>query len=275
MRLLRAPFPDDALSRAGLIVLACVLGFGALGWASDLLGDPARLGGPPLRPPSASDPMGADHLGRSMLARTAAGVRQSILLSATAVLIAMTAGVLLGMLAGYFRGWVDELVCRTADTLYAFPAVVTAILIGAMIRPGGPSAIAAVALVTLPIVVRMVRAATLGIAVAPYVTQARIMGASAPRILATHVLPNLLGVVAVQAAYSCSFGMIVESGISFLGLGVQPPAASLGSLIYEGRPYLAVAPWLVFFPGAVLVAAILSLNLVGDGLRRALDVEPV
>jgi peptide/nickel transport system permease protein len=190
-------------------------------------------------------------------------------------MISIVVGTLLGMIAGSSRGIVDEIVCRAADVMYSFPAIVVAILISALIRPGSSSAIAAVVLVTLPIIVRMVRAATLQVAGRSYVIQARIMGAGAGRILAQHVFPNILGVIVVQAAYSISFGMIIESGISFLGLGVQPPNASLGSLVYEGRPYLAIAPWLVLFPGTVLMLTILSINLVGDGIRRVVDIEAV
>jgi peptide/nickel transport system permease protein len=265
---MRLPFSKDPLAQAGAITLLLLLAVGILGAATGLFGSPSRLGGTALHPPSLNMPFGTDNLGRSVFARTVAGIKQSILLSAIAVLIAVVAGAALGMCAGYFRGLVDEAVGRLADALFSFPAVVLAILISAIFRPGPWSAIAAVALVTLPIVTRVVRAATLNVAHRDFVTQARIAGSSHVRTLLVHILPNVGGAIAVQTAYSVSFGMIIESGISFVGLGVQPPNASLGSLLLEGRPYLAVAPWLALIPGAVLAVTILSVNFVGDGLRR-------
>ena len=265
---MRLPFGNDPLARAGAIMLLLLLAVGIVGAATNLFGNPSRLGGSPLRPPSFSLPFGTDNLGRSAFARTVAGIKQSILLSTVAVLIAVVVGAALGMCAGYFRGSIDEVVGRLADALFSFPAIVLAILISAIFRPGAWSAIAAVALVTLPIVTRIVRAATLTVAHRDFIIQARIAGSSDGRTLLVHILPNVAGAIAVQTAYSVSFGMIIESGISFIGLGVQPPDASLGSLLLEGRPYLATAPWLALFPGAVLAATILSINLVGDGLRR-------
>jgi peptide/nickel transport system permease protein len=166
---------------------------------------------------------------------------------------------------------IDEVIARAADALFSFPAIILAILISAIFRPGAPSAIAAVVLVTLPIIIRVVRAASLLISGRDYVVQAQIAGGSALHILLTHILPNITAAIIVQAAYSISFGMIVESGVSFLGLGVQPPETSLGSLLLEGRPYLSVAPWLVLIPSVVLAFTILSINLVGDGLRASFD----
>jgi len=165
----------------------------------------------------------------------------------------------------------DEIVPRLADLMFSFPAILLAIMISAILKPGTPSAIAAIVIETLPVMIRVVRAATLAVAEQDFVIQARIAGAGLGRILALHLLPNVATVIVVQAAYSISFGMIIESGISFLGLGVQPPEASLGSLLHDGRVYLSIAPWLVFVPGLVLAITILSVNLVGDGLRRTID----
>jgi len=275
MRRIALPFPGDPLSRLGAVLLLLILGAGLLGMLTDVFGDPTAFVAAPLQPPGSAGWLGSDTLGRSVLARTAAGVQQSVLLATSAVLLSIAIGTSLGMIAGYFGGFVDEAIGRLADTLYSFPAIVMAILISALVRPGGSSAIAAVVLVTLPIIIRMVRAATLDVAVREYVIQSRIMGASSFHILVFHFLPGILGGVVVQAAYSISFGMIIESGISFLGLGVQPPNASLGSLVHEGRPYMTVAPWLVFAPGTVLLLTILAMNLVGDGLRRLVDYEVV
>jgi peptide/nickel transport system permease protein len=268
---MRVPFPSDSLSQIGAVLLILLILTGLVGWASNVFGSPTALGGTALSAPGIGHPLGTDQLGRSVLARTVAGIHQTILLATAAVLIAAAIGSLLGMLAGYSRGAVDEIVSRCADALFSFPAIVLAIMISAIFQPGSASAIAAVIIVTLPVMVRVVRAATLAVAEQDFVIQARIAESSLGRILSMHIFPNVAGTIIVQMAYSISFGMIIESGVSFLGLGVQPPGASLGSLLHEGRVYLSVAPWLVFFPGAVLALTILSVNLVGDGLREVID----
>ncbi|MFO1147528.1 MAG: ABC transporter permease [Alsobacter sp.] len=269
--MIRLPFAGDTLSRLGALVLFVLILCGALGMATDLFGKPTALAGPALRPPSLALPLGSDNLGRSVLARTVAGIGQSVVLASSAVLIAMAGGALLGMCAGYFRGLADDIIGRLADAMFAFPAVIVAILVSALFGAGAWSAIMSVVLVTLPVAIRVVRAETLVLAGRNYVVQSRIAGAGPLHILGTHIAPNLTGALIVQAAYSISFGMIIESGVSFLGLGVQPPDASLGSLILEGRPYLQAAPWLVFAPGTALALTILSINFVGDGLRASFD----
>jgi peptide/nickel transport system permease protein len=268
---MRLPFEADPLSRIGAVLLLLLIVTSLIGSATHVFGSPTALGGAPLSAPALGYPLGTDHLGRSVLARTVAGIDQTIVLAAAAVLIAAVIGSLFGMLAGHLKGAADEIISRGADALFSFPAIVLAIMISAIFQPGGTSAIAAVVIVTLPVMVRVVRAATLTVTEQDFVIQARIVEAGLGRILATHIFPNVLGTIVVQMAYSISFGMIIESGVSFLGLGVQPPGASLGSLLYEGRVYLSIAPWLVFVPGCVLALTILSVNLVGDGLRQAID----
>lgn len=268
---LRMPFQGDPLAQAGMVTLVALLALSMLGSFTQVFGSPTALGAPALSAPGPGHALGTDQLGRSLLPRIVAGIRVTILLSSFAVLIAATIGSLLGMLAGYLKGAADEIVPRFADLMFSFPAILLAIMISAILKPGTPSAIAAIVVVTLPVMIRIVRAATLTVAEQDFVIQARIAGAGLGRVLAFHLLPNVAGVIVVQAAYSISFGMIIESGISFLGLGVQPPGASLGSLLHDGRVYLAVAPWLVFAPGVVLSATILSVNLIGDGLRRSID----
>ncbi len=268
---MKVPFRGDLLSQFGASLLVILILVGVAGSFSNIFGSPTALDGAPLLAPGVGHPFGTDPLGRSVLARTISGIHQTIFLSTAAVLIAAAIGSLFGMLAGYMKGAVDEILSRCADVLFSFPAIILAILISAILQPGSPSAIAAVVIVTLPIMIRVVRAATLGVAEQDFVVMAKIAEAGDGRILAVHIFPNVLGTIIVQMAYSISFGMIVESGVSFLGLGVQPPGASLGSLLHEGRVYLSVAPWLVFVPGLVLALTILSVNLVGDGLRQAVD----
>jgi peptide/nickel transport system permease protein len=268
---IRIPFHGDPLAQAGTIALVVLVGFSILGLTTNIFGSPTTLGGPALSVPGPGHALGTDQLGRSLMPRVVAGIHVTILLSAFAVMIAATIGSLLGLLSGYFKGLMDEIVPRLADLMFSFPAILLAIMISAILKPGTPSAIAAIVIVTLPVMIRVVRAATLTVAEQDFVIQARIAGAGLGRILALHLLPNVASVIIVQAAYSISFGMIIESGISFLGLGVQPPEASLGSLLHDSRVYLSVAPWLVFVPGIVLAITILSVNLVGDGLRRTID----
>jgi peptide/nickel transport system permease protein len=210
-----------------------------------------------------------------MLPRVIEGIGTTFVLSTGAVLITIVVGVIVGMLAAYRGGFSDELVVRLADILFSFPAVLLAILVAAIRGPGVSSAMAAVVLVTLPLMVRVVRSATRTVAGRDFVVSAEIGGTSTSRIVVTQLLPNISGPVVVQATYAISVAMLVESAVSFLGLGVQPPSASLGSLMQEGSFYLTVAPWLTAFPGVVLAVTILSVNLLCDGLRDHFEPRPV
>ena len=167
------------------------------------------------------------------------------------------------------------MIARGADVLFAFLALLLALLLGllvaAVLGPGDMSAVAVIAVATLPLFIRVVRAVTLGLAGRGFVTAAEVAGAAPWRVMLVHLLPNILGVVVVQLTCALSIGMIIESTLSFLGLGVQPPAASLGSLMQQGSVYLTIAPWLVLSSGAVLSAAIMSVNLLGDAIRDALE----
>jgi peptide/nickel transport system permease protein len=179
------------------------------------------------------------------------------------------------MVAAFYGGLVGELIARLADVLFAFPAILLALLVVAIMGPGQDGAVVAIALITLPMMVRVVRAASLRVVGRDFVVAARVGGTRAGRILFVHLLPNVAGAAIVQATYSLSVAMLIESGLSFLGLGVQPPRASLGSLVYEGSVYLPIAPWLVLIPGVLLALTIMSVNLVGDGFRDLLDVRAV
>jgi peptide/nickel transport system permease protein len=199
------------------------------------------------------------------------GIGTTLVLASAAVLLSSTAAAMLGLLAAFHGGAVDQLLVRVADVLFAFPAIILALLMIAIFGPGLAGVIIAIVLVTLPLMFRVVRAAAINVRGRDFVTSARVSGASEFRILSVHFVPNVSGPIVVQMTYALSIGMIVESGLSFLGLGVQVPNASLGSLIHNGVTYLVIAPWMVFVPGLILAAAILSINLLGDGLRDALD----
>ena len=270
-RFFALPFRNDRLSQAASVALVLLVAAGLLAPILPI-GDPVAIGtGPRLGAPSSDFILGTDNLGRPMVARIFQGILMTFILSTVAVLIAGVIGAVLGMVAAYMHRALDEVVSRVADLLFSFPPVLLGLLITAILAPGIHSAIAAVVLITLPAMVRVVRAATLEVARRDFVLVAEIVGASFARRLFIHLLPNVAGVIAVQAAYSISLGMLIESALSFLGLGVQPPNASLGSLLREGTTYLTIAPWLAFGPGAFLAVAILSVNLFGDGLRSLVD----
>jgi len=269
------PFRGDALSRTAFMLLSAFVLIALL--ASSLpLGDPEQINaGPRLAAPSAHWLAGTDSLGRSVLPRLAQGLRTTLLLAGTAVLLTAAVSIVLGMIAAYYRGVVGELITRTADVFFAFPAVLLAILIVAISGPGVTGAIVSIALICSPMMVRVVRAAALSVVGRDFITAARVGGARPARIMFVHVLPNIAGAAIVQGTYALSVGILLESVLSFLGLGVQPPDASLGSLVHEGAVYLSVAPWLVLIPGALLALVIMSVNLIGDGLRDRFDVRAV
>ncbi len=269
----QVPFRGDLLSRVALLLLAVFVLVALLGPVLPL-GDPQKINvGPRLAGPSADFLAGTDSLGRSVLPRLAQGLRTTFLLAGIAVLLTAAISVVLGMAAAYYGGGVGELIVRVADIFFAFPAILLAILIVTVTGPGVVGAVVSIALICSPMMVRVVRAASLTVVSRDFVTAARVGGARPRRILFVHVLPNVAGAAIVQGTYALSVGILLESALSFLGLGIQPPSASLGSLVHEGAVYLSVAPWLVLIPGLLLAAVIMSVNLVGDGLRDKLDVR--
>ena len=263
--------PRDGLFLTAVITLASIVGVALLARIAPIAGDPAKIVGPRLSAPSVQFPLGTDGLGRSLLARLLEGVGTTLVLSAFAVLCTAVISVALGLLAGYVGGWLREVVMRVVDVLYSFPSIVLAILVAAVVGPGQTAALASIVLVTVPLMTRMVSAAALAVAQRDFVTTAKISGVSLPVILVRHILPNVSGTIAVQGTYALSVGILVEGGLSFLGYGVQLPQSSLGLLIQEGGVYMVHAPWLLFGPAAVLVIAILAINLIGDTLRDRLD----
>lgn len=267
----KALWQRDRLSLFGFGLLIFLILLGLIGPYLPL-GDPMKIGaGPRLSPPSWAFPFGTDELGRSFLPRVVEGIRATFLLSAVAVLVTAVLGTALGMISGFFGGFADQLVARGADILFAFPAILAGLLIAAVMGPGQISAIAVISVATLPLFIRVVRAVTMGLASRGFIVAAQVAGASPWRVMAVHILPNIVGAVIVQLTYALSIGMIIESALSFLGLGVQPPYASLGSLLRQGSSYLTFAPWLVLSSGAVLSAAIMAVNLTGDAVRDGLE----
>lgn len=267
----RARLPRDPLTLFGLVTLVSLVLLGIFGPFLPL-GDPTAIGaGPRLSPPGWQHPFGTDELGRSFLPRVVDGIQATFLLSGIAVVITAVLGTILGMAGGYLRGPVDDLIARGADVLFAFPALLLGLLVAAVWGPGAVSAIAVISAATLPLFIRVVRSVALGVAGRGFVIAAEVAGASVWRVMLVHILPNILGAAVVQLTYALSIGMIIESALSFLGLGVQPPDASLGSLLRQGSAYLTIAPWMVLSAGAVLSLAIMSVNLVGDAIRDSLE----
>ncbi len=228
-----------------------------------------------LGSPSAQHLFGSDVLGRDVLSRVIYGLRVSLLVSISAVLASVVVAVPLGLVAGYFAGAVDTVVSRTLDMILVLPAMLLAITFIAILGPGSVVATVAIAVIYLPILARVMRTSTLIVTRNEYVDGARARGGSHLRIMIGHVAPNALGPVIVQASVLAAFALQLEAGLSFLGLGAQPPTPSLGGMLADGRNVLSQAPWVEIFPGLAIVLAVLSFTLVGEGLRLVFDPKGV
>ena len=215
--------------------------------------------------------LGTDKLGRDVLSRIIHGYRSSLGIAFSAVLLALLVGGSLGIWAGYKGGWTDRVVMRFADVLFAFPIILLAIGVIAILGTNTASTVVAIAVVYAPIFARLMRAPTLVLRSSDYVHAARSYGASDLRIIVHHIMPNLLSVILVQASLSLSTAILLEASLSFLGIGAQPPAPSLGRMLSEGRDYMFMAPWASLFSGLAILLASLGFNLLGDGLRDRLD----
>jgi peptide/nickel transport system permease protein len=231
--------------------------------AQDIL---ARLQGP-----SRAHWLGTDNFGRDVLSRIVFGYRTLFAVSAGSVLGALLAGGGGGLLAAWFGGLPDRIIMRLMDVLFAFPIILLAIGIIAVLGPSAASTAIAIGVVYVPIFARTLRAPALLLVGSEYVAAARAIGAGSPRILLRHVLPNLSPVILVQASLSLSTAILVEASLSFLGLGTQPPTASLGRMLSESRAFLVLSPWPAVFSGAAILLASLGFNLLGDGLQDRLD----
>ncbi|MEO1194105.1 MAG: ABC transporter permease [Pseudomonadota bacterium] len=264
----------DRLSALAFAILALLVFLGVFGpWLP--LGDATQVAaGPRLSPPTWAFPMGTDELGRSFLPRVVEGIRYTFLLATVAVIITAILGTLLGMLAATVGGFLDMVVARVADVLFAFPALLAGLLVAAVVGPGAASVITVICIATLPLFMRVVRSASLSLAERGFVIAAQVAGATTWRVILRHILPNVMSVAIIQITYALSIAMIIESALSFLGLGAQPPRASLGSLLQVSSVYLTIAPWLVGFAGLTLSLAIVCVNLLGDSLRDAVEPLP-
>lgn len=222
-------------------------------------------------PPSLTHPFGTDDRGRDVLSRVLYGARVSLQVAIIAVGISATLGVLMGAISGYWGGWVDEVIMRFTDVLFAFPAILLAIAIMGVLGPSVTNAMIAIGIVYTPIFARITRASVLVIRSEVFVEAAQASGASAPRIVTRHVMPNVLAPIIVETTLSLAFAILAEAALSFLGLGTPPPAPSWGRMLSEGRNYIQDAPWMGLFPGLAIVLSVIGFNFLGDGLRDALD----
>ncbi|MCF4099367.1 ABC transporter permease [Maritalea mediterranea] len=224
-----------------------------------------------MKAPNAVNLLGTDQLGRDVLARIVYGYRTSLVTCLTAVGLALLVGGMLGMLAAYYRGWFDRIVMRFMDILFAFPILLLAIGVIAVIGPSTWGAAIAIAIVYTPIFARLLRGPSLVIVESEYVMGAKAIGASDLRIIFSHLLPNLSSVILVQASLLLSAAILVEASLSFLGLGAQPPIPSLGLMLSEGRNFLLLSPWPAIFAGFAILFLSFGFNLLGDALRDTLD----
>jgi peptide/nickel transport system permease protein len=224
-----------------------------------------------LQPPSAEFPLGTDELGRDVYSRIAYGARVSLQVGVIAVSIGVLIGTLVGLCSGYYGGAIEDVLMRLMDAVRAFPALVLALAINAVLGPGIANVMLAVGVVSIPSFARLAHGQVLSVREREYITAARVAGVGPWRIMTRHILPNIASPIIVQASLGAAFAILAEAALSFLGLGVRPPTPSWGSLLRSGYQYLNVAPWLAMAPGAAIFLAVLAFNLIGDGLRQALD----
>ncbi len=221
--------------------------------------------------PSATHWMGTDELGRDVLSRVVWGSRVSLKLGVTAVLIALLVGGTVGLLAGFYGGWLDLLGMRLMDLMLAFPSILLAIVVVAILGPSLTNAMIAVGVMAVPQYARIVRASVLSVRGLEYVQAARALGASDARLLLRAILPNVLGPVIVTASLGLATAVLDAAGLSFLGLGAQPPTPEWGSMLSQGRELVLIAPWVLTAPGVAVFLSVLGFNLVGDALRDLSD----
>jgi peptide/nickel transport system permease protein len=263
-----------ARRRSAFVGLAVVVFFVAVALAAPLVApfDPLATDWRAVRkPPSALHFFGTDELGRDVLARLIWGARASLMAGLVSVSIAVTVAVPLGLVSGYLGGAVDALLMRVVDAMLAIPFLILSIALAAFLGPSLTNAMIAIGVVQTPIFTRLTRGQTLAVKHEDYIEAARAVGNPHRRILLRHILPNILAPIVVQATLAIAAAIIAEASLSFLGLGQQPPAPSWGSMLNTASHFLSQAPWMALWPGLAIFSLVLSFNLLGDGLRDALD----
>jgi peptide/nickel transport system permease protein len=261
------------LAVTGLAVFIGIIAVSALApWISPY--DPSATDTSALiQPPSAAHWMGTDELGRDVFSRIIYGTRISLVVGVIAVAMAVAIGSLLGLIAGYWRGAADRLIMSVTDSVWAFPTLILALAITAALGPSLTNVTIAIGLVFTPGFARLVRGMVLSVREREYIQSARSIGLNDWEIIIRYVWPNITPTMIVQASLNAAQAIIAEASMSFLGLGIQPPAASWGSMLKAGYPYLELAYWLSIFPGLAILVTVLGLNFLGDGLRDAMDIK--
>jgi len=224
-----------------------------------------------LKPPSLTHWLGTDHFGRDVMSMIMVGAQNSLVVGFVAVGIGLTVGVVLGLWASAQRGWVEELVMRLSDFTFAFPAILSAIMITAILGPGIVNSILAIGIFNIPVFARVTRGSANAVWSREFILAARAAGKGRVRITLEHVLPNILSVIIVQATIFFAIAILAEAALSYLGLGTQPPQPSWGRMLNEAQTFLYLSPHLALFPGLVIVMSVLGFNMLGDGLRDLLD----
>lgn len=255
----------------GLLVVSAFIVLAIVGPEITPYGPLQQITADALQSVSAHHWLGTDQLGRDVLSRVLAGARTSIEVGLISVIIGVVVGVPIGLVAGYAGGASDEVLMRLMDALYAFPSILLALAIVAAIGPGAQNVMIAIGITTCPVFSRLVRGQVLIVREADYVQAVRAMGAAPARIMLRHILPNSAAPVIVQASLSAGFAVLAEASLSYLGVGIRPPAPTWGGMLSEGFPLVSFNPWLSVVPGLLISLLILGLNFLGDGLRDVLD----
>lgn len=256
----------------GLLLTALALGAALLSWVWTPYGVTGISIADKLKPPSAAHPFGTDHFGRDILSMVMVGARTSLAVALVAVGIGVLVGVPLGLIAAARRGgWLDEVIMRGNDLIFAFPSLVIAILITAALGPSAVNAILAIGIFNIPVFARVTRAGAMPLWTLDYIRAAQVAGKGPARISLEHILPNIANLLIVQGTIQFSLGILAEAGLSYVGLGAQPPTPSWGRMLAEAQTLVTVAPHVAIAPGLAIVGTVLGLNLLGDALRDALD----
>jgi peptide/nickel transport system permease protein len=258
----------------GLVIIAALTVVAAAGpWIAPFDPDADDFG--ILKPPSLEHPMGTDSFGRDLFSRVIIGTRVSFTVGVLAGAIALIAGGALGLTAGYYGRWVDSLISRAVDLLWAFPVIILAVALVAIFGAGFRNVVIAIAVAYFDDFARIVRGETLSLREEDFTTAARALGARDREVMVRHIVPNLIAPVTVQLSFAVGLGILTESTLTFLGLGVNPATPTWGLALNEGRDFIRQAWWISVFPGLAIVITVMALNLFGDGLRDALDVRGV
>jgi peptide/nickel transport system permease protein len=264
-------FLDNQSFLIGICVIAVYLGMAGFGPGIAPHDPLAQDLGKALEEASLTNLLGRDELGRDLFSRLLYGARYTLGIALASVSIGLISGLILGSISGYYGGWVGDLIMRTMDVMLAFPGLLIAIAVISVLGRGLSNLILAIGLASIPVFTRLVHSAFISLRQEEYVSAARAIGAPDLRIMFRHVLPNALAPILVQTTYEMAGAILAASGLSFLGLGVQPPTPEWGVMLSRGRDYLRIAPHVVTLPGVFIAVAILGLNLIGDGLRDILD----